>query len=209
MFPLDNVVFGRILQPRPSGSPGLTTFTYDTPISIAIGATPPYVGRDFKITADIEIPQGGAEGMLITLGGRFNGYGLYLLKGKPVFTYNLLDLRRFRWEGAQAIAPGRHTLVFDFDYDGPGIAKGGTGVLTVDGTEVARQTIPHTVPALEVVDEWMDIGYDTRTGVDDRDYQVPFRFTGTINKVTFKPGPPELTPEQMKQAAEMRAKGKD
>jgi hypothetical protein len=86
---------------------------------------------------------------------------------------------------------------------------GGTGLLKVDRAEVARQTIPHTVPALDAVDEGMDVGYDTRTGVDDRHYQVPFRFTGTINKVTFKPGPPEMTPEQMKRAAEMRARGKD
>jgi arylsulfatase len=170
---------------------------------------PPYVARDFTITADIEVPEGGAEGMLITEGGRFDGWGLYLLKGKPVFTYNLLDVRRFRWEGEQAIAPGRHTVVFDFKYDGPGLAKGGTGVLTVDGSEVAKQTIPHTLPALEVVDEWLDVGYDTRSGVDDRDYQVPFAFTGTINKITFKPGPPEMTEEQMKKAAEMGAKGRD
>ena len=209
VFPLDNEGFQRILQPRPSGSPGMTEFNYDSPISIALGAMPPYVARDFTITADIDVPQGGAEGMLITEGGRFDGWGLYLLKGKPVFTYNLVDLRRFRWEGAQAIPPGRHTVVFDFKYDGPGIAKGGTGVLTLDGEEVAKQTIPHTVPALEAVDEWMDVGYDTRTGVDDRDYQPPFRFTGTINKITFKPGPPEMTEEQMKQVAEMGARGRD
>jgi arylsulfatase len=147
--------------------------------------------------------------MLITEGGRFNGWGLYLLKGKPVFTYNLVDVRRFRWEGSEIITPGRHTVVFDFKYDGPGLAKGGTGILTVDGHEVARQTIPHTTPALDTLDEWMDVGYDTRTGVDDRDYQPPFRFTGKINKVTFKPGPPEMTAEQMKQAAKMRAIGRD
>ena len=209
VFPLDNTGFGRMLDPRPSGSPGLTEFVYDAPMSIALGAMPPYVARDFRITVDVDIPQGGAEGMLITEGGRFDGWGLYLLKGKPVFTYNLLDLRRFRWEGAQAIPPGRHTIVFDFDYDGPGLAKGGTGVLSVDGREVAKLTIPHTVPALEVADEGMDIGYDTRTGVNDADYQVPFRFTGTINRITVKPGPPEMTPEQTKAAEEMRARGKD
>lgn len=170
---------------------------------------PPYLARDFTVTADIDIPQGGAEGMLITEGGRFNGWGLYLLKGKPVFTYNLVDLHRFRWEGAQAIPPGRHTVVFDFQYDGPGLAKGGTGVLTVDGVEVAKQTIPHTVPAVEIMDEWMDVGYDTRTGVDDRDYKPPFRFTGTIHKITFKPGPPEMTEEQMKRVAKMNANGRD
>ena len=157
VFPLDNEGFQRMLQPRPSGSPGMTEFSYDAPISIALGAMPPDAARDFTITANIDIPQGGAEGVLITEGGRFDGCGLYLLKGKPVFTYNLLDLRRFRWEGKQAIAPGKHTVVFDFQYDGPGLAKGGTGVLTVDGVEVAKQTIPHTVPALEAVDEWLDV----------------------------------------------------
>ena len=209
VFPLDNEGFQRILQPRPSASVGLTEFTYTAPISIPLGAMPPYVARDFTITADIDVPQGGAEGMIITEGGRFDGWGLYLLKGKPVFTYNLLDVERFRWEGAQALAPGRHTVVFDFTYDGPGLAKGGAGVLTVDGREVAKQTIPHTVPALEALDEGMDVGYDTRTGVDDRDYQVPFRFTGTINKVTFKPGLAQFTPEDAKRAGEMRARGKD
>jgi len=209
VFPLDNEGFERLLQPRPSGSPGMTEFVYDSPMSIAIGAMPPYVARDFKITADINIPQGGAEGMLITVGGRLNGWGLYLLKGKPVFTYNLVDLMRFRWEGTQAITPGRHTIEFDFQYDGPGLAKGGTGVLTVDGKEVAKLSIPHTVPAVDVMDEWLDVGYDTRTGVDQRDYTVPFTFTGTINKITFKPGPPEMTEEQMKQVAKMNANGRD
>ena len=155
VFPLDNEGFQRILQPRPSASPGLTEFTYTAPISIPLGAMPPYVARDFTITADIDVPQGGTEGMIMTEGGRFNGWGLYLLKGKPVFTYNLLDVERFRWEGAEALAPGRHTVVFDFKYDGPGLAKSGAGVLTVDGREVAKQTIPHTLPALEAVDEGM------------------------------------------------------
>jgi len=209
VYPLDNEGFERFLQPRPSGSPGMTEFTYDGPVSIAKGAMPPYLARDFRITADIDVPQGGAEGMLMTEGGRFDGWGLYLLKGKPVFTYNLLNLRRFRWEGAQPLTPGRHRVVFDFDYDGPGLAKGGTGVLTVDGAEVAKQTIPHTVAAVEAIDEWMDVGYDTRTGVDDGDYQPPFRFTGVINTITFKPGPPEMTVEQMKRAAEMSARGRD
>ena len=63
------------------------------------------------------------------MGGRFGGYGLYLLKGKPVFIYNFLDLERFRWEGQEALTPGKHTVVFDFTYDGPGFGKGGTGVL--------------------------------------------------------------------------------
>jgi hypothetical protein len=136
--------------------------------------------------------------MLNTLGGRFGGYGLYLLKGKPVFTYNLLALERFRWEGSQALAPGKHTIVFDFKYDGPGMAKGGTGVLSVDGKEVARKTIPHTIPALMTIDESFDVGVDTRTGVDDKDYHSPFRFTGKLDKLTIKLSPAGMTAEDDK-----------
>jgi arylsulfatase len=139
------------------------------------------------------------------MGGRFGGYGLYVLKGKPVFTYNLVDLQRFRWEGGAALTPGKHTIVFDFKYDGPGVGKGGTGVLSVDGKNVASQTIPHTIPFLMSIDETFDVGVDTRTPVDDNDYQVPFRFTGKLDKLTLKLGPEELMPEDHKAKAEAEA----
>src|ERR1035438_1490099 len=120
--------------------------------------------------------------MLVTEGGRWGGYGLYLLKGKPVFTYNFLILERFRWEGKEPLAAGKHTIVFDFRYDGPGIAKGGTGVLKVDGNEVRTLQVPKTVPFLLPADETFDVGMDTRTGVNDQDYHVPFAFNGKINQ---------------------------
>jgi hypothetical protein len=97
-----------------------------------------------------------------------------LLKGKPVFTYNLLAVEKFRWEGQEPLTPGKHTLEFDFKYNGPGMAKGGTGVLRADGKDVANHTIAHTIPVLLTFDETFDIGSDTRTPVDDADYQVPF-----------------------------------
>ena len=112
-----------------------------------------------------------------------------------MFDYNVLMLAQFRWEGQQALAAGKHTIVFDFTYDGPGIAKGGTGVLKVDGKEVATLKIPHTIPFLLPADETFDVGVDTRTPVNDKDYQVPFRFNGTIDKLTFKLGPVQLTNE--------------
>ena len=137
--------------------------------------------RSYTITAEIEVPEGGGDGMLNTLGGRFGGYGLYLLKGKPVFVYNLLALERFRWEGKDALTAGKHKVTFDFTYDGPGAGKGGTGVLSVDGTEVAKQAIPHTIPFLMTIDESFDVGIDTRTAVDDKDYSCrsgsPARWT--------------------------------
>jgi hypothetical protein len=142
--------------------------------------------------------------MIVTDGGRFGGYGLYLLKGKPVFTYNLLGLERFRWEGREPLTAGKHTLNFDFKYEGPGMAKGGTGALAVDGKEVSSKSIPHTVPALLTIDETFDVGSDTRTPVDDADYQVPFRFTGKINKVQVKLGPSQMMPEDQKAAREVR-----
>ena len=141
-----------------------------------LGNAPSILDKDYTITAEVTIPKGGAEGMIVTLGGRFGGYGLYLLKGKPVFVYNLLDLERFRWEGgvgaartglAASLKAGKHTIVFDFKYDGPGPGKGGTGVLSVDGKELARKTIEHTIPLLMSIDETFDVGVDTRTPVDD------------------------------------------
>jgi hypothetical protein len=141
----------------------------------------------------VEIPQGGAEGMLVTLGGRFGGYGLYLLKSKPVFTYNFVDLERFRWEGPQALAPGKHSITFEFTYDGPGFGKSGTGVLSVDGKAVANKKVPHTIPFLMTIDETFDVGIDLRTPVDDKDYQVPFRFTGKLSNVTLKLGNAQIT----------------
>jgi arylsulfatase len=210
VLPLDNSILERILAPRPSAVAGRTEFTYTSEVSgLPDGSAPNLLSRSFSITAEVEIPKGGAEGMLNTLGGRFGGYGLYLVKGKPVFTYNLLALEKFRWEGPQALTPGKHTILFDFKYDGPGMAKGGTGVLSVDGKEVTRKTIPHTVPALFTIDESFDIGVDTRTGVDDKDYKPPFRFTGKLDKLTIKLGPSQMMAEDQKAKAEAIARVND
>jgi len=199
VLPLDNSILERLLAPRPSAVAGRTEFTYSGEVSgIPDGNAPNLIGKSFSITAEVEVPAGGGQGMLNTLGGRFGGYGLYLLKGKPVFTYNFLALERFRWGGTQALTAGKHTIVFDFKYDGPGMAKPGTGVLSVDGKEVAKKTIPHTVPALFTIDESFDVGVDTRTSVDDKDYQPPFRFTGKLNKLTIKLEPPNRTAEEEK-----------
>jgi arylsulfatase A-like enzyme len=207
VFPLDNSTLPRIITPRPSATAGRTIFTYSGEVAgLPVGNAPSLLNKSYTITAEVDIPQGGAEGMLVTMGGRFGGYGLYVLKGKPVFTYNALDLHRFRWTGPAALAPGKHTVVFDFKYDGPGPGKGGTGVLWVDGKEVVNQTIPHTIPFLMSIDETFDVGVDTRTPVDDNDYQVPFRFTGKLDKLTFQLGREELTPEGEKAKADAHAR---
>src|SRR5579863_6784202 len=199
VLPLDNSVLPRLITPRPSATAGRTLFTYTGEMSgLPIGDAPSILNKSYTITADVEIPQDGAEGMLVTLGGRFGGYGLYLLKGKPVFTYNLVDLERFRWEGQQSLAPGKHAIVFDFEYNGPGFGKGGSGILSVDGQSVDSKTIPHTIPFIMSIDETFDVGVDTRTGVDDKDYQVPFRFAGKLNKLTVNLKPEPMSAEDQK-----------
>ena len=163
------------------------------------------------------MPEGGGDGMLITQGGRFGGYGFYVLKGKPVFLWNLLDLKRVRWEGKE-LAPGKHVLEFAFAYDGmgagtlafnsfAGIGRGGTGVLKVDGEVVDTQKMEHSLPFTLQWDEALDIGSDTLTGVNDADYQTPFPFNGKIDKITLTVDRPKLTPEDEKKlAAAQRAK---
>jgi arylsulfatase A-like enzyme len=275
VLPLDNSGFVRLLAPKPSAVAGRTDFTYTGQnAGIPVGNAPSILDRDYTITAEVTIPDGDAEGMIATLGGRFGGYGLYLSRsfnwwfheaffrrigwvvlglgllliwlgqskkwsrgkmrlgyglsllgllgvvlvfliglagigsGKPVFLYNFLDLQRFKWSGS-SLSAGKHTIVFDFKYDGPGPAKGGMGVLSVDGKEVDRKSVPHTIPLLMAVDETFDIGSDTRTPVDDFEYQVPFRFTGTINKLSYHLGPEQLSAEDKQAAAQKLAAAKD
>ena len=119
-----------------------------------------------------------------------------------------LTTERFRWESPDALTPGKHAIVFDFKYDGPGFGKGGTGVLSVDGKEVARKTMPHTIPFLVSFDESFDVGVDTRTGVDDNDYQVPFRFTGKLDKLTVKLVPMKAAEEKLLQEKTQDARNK-
>jgi len=209
VLPLDNSSFARAIAPRPSATAGQTVFTYSGEMAgIPTGNAPNILNRSFKITADVDVPESG-DGMIVTLGGRWGGYGLYLLKGVPVFDYNMLALLQARWAGDQPLPAGKHTLVFDFKYDGPGIAKGGTGVLKVDGNEVRTLQIPKTVPFLLPGDESFDVGVDTRTGVNDQDYQVPFRFNGKISNVTFNLGPTQLTAADEMKVREATARAHD
>jgi Sulfatase len=206
VLPLDNRTFARAVEPRPSATAGKTVFTYTGVNSgIDIATAPNIIGRSYTITADVTVPEGGGDGMLVTTGGRWGGFGLYILKGHPVFDYNMLILAQYRWEGKDVLSPGKHTLVFDYTYDGPGIAKGGTGVLKVDGQVVDTQKQPNSVAFLQVSDETFDVGVDTRTGVNDKDYQVPFAFTGTINKLTFNLGPMQLSQEDQEKTARAKA----
>ncbi|HTY41465.1 MAG TPA: arylsulfatase [Thermoanaerobaculia bacterium] len=206
VLPLDASVATRLVAPRPNITAGRSEFVYTTPmVGLPQGDSPLLLNCSYTITADIDVPQGGAEGMILTSGGRFGGYGFYLLKGKPVFLWNLVDLKRIRWDGPDALTPGRHTVEFDFKYDGlgpetlafnnmSGIGQSGTGTLKVDGKAVATQKMDHTIPLILQWDESFDIGSDTLTGVNDADYQPPFKLTAKLNKLTIKMDRPQLTP---------------
>ena len=220
VLPLDASVAARIVAPRPNITAGRNEFVYTRPmVGLPQGDSPFILNASYTFTADIEVPQGGAEGMIVTSGGRFAGYGFYLLKGKPVWLWNLVDLERMKWEGAEALTPGRHTVEFDFKYDGlgagtlafnnfSGIGRPGVGTLKVDGKVVDTKTMPKTLPMILQWDESFDVGSDTLTGVNDADYKPPFAFTGKLNKLTIKIDRPQLSPQDI-QKLEAAMKGKD
>ncbi len=221
VFPMDASVAARIVAPRPNITAGRTEFVYTKPMTgLPQGDSPFLLNSSYTITADITVPGGGAEGMILTSGGRFAGYGFYLLKGKPVFLWNLIDLKRVKWEGPDALAPGRHIVEFDFKYDGlgvgtlafnnmSGLGRPGTGTLKVDGKAVQTITMPHTLPMILQWDESFDIGSDTLTGVNDADYKPPFPLTAKLNKLTIKVDRPKLTPEDIKKIENAEAEALD
>ena len=221
VFPLDASVAARIVAPRPNITAGRTEFVYTRPMTgLPQGDSPMLLNASYTITAAIEVPQGGAEGMILTSGGRFAGYGFYLLGGKPVFLWNLVDLERLKWEGPDALTPGPHTLEFDFRYEGlgagtlalnnfSGVGRPGTGTLKVDGKAVATKRMEKTLPMILQWDESFDIGSDTLTGVNDADYRPPFPLTARLEKLTIKVDRPELSPADIKKLEEGVAKAAD
>ena len=223
VFPMDASVAARIVAPRPNITAGRTEFVYTLPmVGLPQGDSPALLNASYTITADIDVPAGGAEGMILTSGGRFGGYGFYLLEGKPTFLWNMVDLNRIKWEGADALTPGNHTVEFDFKYNGlgvgtllynnmSGLGQPGTGTLKVDGKVVATQEMPHTMPMILQWDESFDIGSDTLTGVNDADYTPPFTLTAQLNKLTLKVDRPQLSPADVQklQAAQTNNKSSE
>jgi len=207
VLPIEN---GRIDRFDVSNRPSLTTgreeFTYYPGlVRIPEGAAPDLKNKSYQIKAEVAIPKGGAEGMLLTHGGRFSGWGLYLLKGKPVFHYNLAGVARYTIAGKDKLAPGKHSILFDFKYDGGGLGKGGVGTLLVDGKKVATGRIERTLPFRLSLDETLDCGEDTGTPISE-DYRVPFKFTGTLAKVVIDLGKSGLAASDEKTLEEVNKK---
>ena len=221
VLPLDASVAARIVAPRPNITAGRTEFVYTKPmVGLPQGDSPFLLNSSYSITADITVPAGGAEGMILTSGGRFAGYGFYLKDGKPTFLWNLIDLERIKWQGEQALSPGQHTLTFDFKYDGlgvgtlafnnlSGLGRSGTGTLSVDGKALQTREMKKTLPMILQWDESFDIGSDTLTGVNDADYQPPFPLTATLNKLTLKVDRPQLSPADIEKLQAAQAEAHD
>jgi arylsulfatase len=189
-------------------------------VGLPQGDSPSILNSSYTFTAEIEVPEGGAEGMIVTSGGRFGGYGFYLLKGKPVFVWDLVDLKRPKWEAPDALTPGKHTVEFDFKYDGLGVGtlqynnmgglgQGGTGTLKVDGKVVATQKMERTMPMVLQWDESFDIGSDTLTGINDTDYSPPFPLTAKLIKLTLKVDRPQLSEADIKKLTDAQAAAAD
>ena len=210
VLPLDASVASRIVAPRPNITAGRSQFVYTTPmIGLPQGDSPLLLNTSYTVTADITVPETGGDGMILTSGGRFGGYGFYILNGKPVWLWNLVDLERLKWEGADVLAPGRHIIEFDFQYEGlgagtlafnnfSGVGRPGTGTLKVDGKVVATRKMEKTLPMILQWDESFDVASDTLTGVNDADYKPPFKLTSKLNKLTIKLDRPQLSPDDIK-----------
>ena len=138
-----------------------------------------------SITAEVEIPKGGAKGVILAQAGRFGGWSLYLKDGKPSYTYNFLGLQRFTVAAKQPVAAGKVTIRFEFAYDGGGLGKGGKGTLFVNGKKVAEGRIDRTQAMIFSADEGADVGEDGETPVvETYGIAAPYKFTGKIARVT-------------------------
>ena len=189
VLPLDDRTLERLnpaLVGRPDLMAGRTSLTvHEGMIGMSENVFINVKNRSHSITAEIEVPTGGANGVILAQAGRFGGWSLYIKDGKPTYTYNWLGLQQYTIAATEALAPGKATVRFDFEYDGGGIGKGGNGTLLVNGRNVASGRIEQTQCCAFSADEGADVGADEGTAVSDG-YQVPFKFTGKIGQVTIE-----------------------
>jgi arylsulfatase A-like enzyme len=189
VLPLDDRLTERFvaaLVGRPDLMAGRTSLTvFDGMVGMTENVFLNLKNHSHVITAEVEVPKIGAKGVLLTQGGRFGGWSLYLNNGKPTYTYNWLGLQRYTVAAPQALPPGKATIRFEFAYDGGGLGKGGKGTLFVNGKQVATGRIERTQCCVFSADEGADVGIDEGTPVTEA-YKVPFKFTGKIAKVTVE-----------------------
>ena len=184
VLPIDDRVLERTdLSARPNLNPDRKVFTFfPGTVRVPEGTAPDLKNRSYAITADVELPPGGADGVLVTHGGRFGGYAFFVQAGRLHFVYNYLNQDRSTIDSTAAIPAGKVTLGYEFAYDGGGLGRGGTGSLFINGTKVGEGRIEKTIPYRVAFDETFDVGEDTGTPASES-YQVPFRFGGKLSRV--------------------------
>jgi arylsulfatase len=190
VLPIDDRVFERVnaaLVGRPDLMAGRTTLTvYEGMAGMSENVFINMKNRSHTITAEVNIPKGGAKGVILAQAGRFGGWSLYLKNGKPAYTYNFLGLQRFTIAAKNPVPAGKATIRYEFAYDGGGLAKGGVGTIFVNDKKVAEGRIERTQPMVFSADEGADVGEDGETPVvEDYGIPAPYKFTGKIDKVTI------------------------
>ncbi|HLF30994.1 MAG TPA: arylsulfatase [Xanthomonadales bacterium] len=179
--------FNAAIAGRPDLMAGRTSLTvYDGMTGLMENAFINVKNTSHSVTAEIEVPQGGAEGVVIAQAGRFAGWSLYFKDGKPAYAHNFVGLQTFTVAATEAVVQGQATVRMDFAYDGGGLAKGGTVTLTVNGLKVAEGRLDHTVPMVFSGDEGTDVGVDNETPVTDAYAESDNRFNGTIHEVRIE-----------------------
>ena len=189
VLPLDDRTLERLnaaMVGRPDLMAGRTSLTvYDGMIGMSENVFINTKNRSHTITAEVQIPKNGANGVILAQAGRFGGWSLYIKDGKPTYTYNWLGLQRYTVAAQQALPAGKSTIRYEFAYDGGGVGKGGIGTLFVNGKKVATGRIDRTQCCAFSADEGADVGVDEGTPVIEA-YKVPFKFTGKIASVTIE-----------------------
>ena len=208
VLPLDDRTLERLnagLVGRPDLMAGRTSLTvYEGMTGMSENVFINTKNRSHIITADVEIPKSGANGVILAQAGRFGGWSFYLKDGRPTYTYNWLGLKSYTVAAKQALPPGKSTIRYEFVYDGGGVGKGGKGTIYVNGKSVATGRIDQTQCCMYSADEGTDVGEDAGTPVTEA-YQTPFKFTGKIDKVTIDLK--ETTPAVAGEAEKSRSEG--
>ncbi|HXB76489.1 MAG TPA: arylsulfatase [Bradyrhizobium sp.] len=174
------------LTGKPSLAAGRKIFVYETPLAaLPEASSPDLKNKSFTITAEADIPAGGADGMIFTQGGFTGGWGFYIQQGKLVGLHSHVALERYRVVSTEPVPTGKVTLAMDFKYDGGGVAKGGTITLFANGKKLGEGRVEKTTPFKYSLYEGQDIGEDTGSPVDFS-YAPPFKFAGKLGRVTVE-----------------------
>ncbi len=190
VLPIDDRSLERldpVLAGRPDLMAGRTSLTlYDGMTGMLENAFVNVKNRSSSIIAEVEVPSGGANGVVVAQAGRFGGWSLYFKDGKPAYAYNWIGRQTYTVASPQAVPPGKAEVKLDFAYDGGGRGKGGTATLSVNGQKVAEGRIANTNPLMFSADEGADVGIDEGTPVTEAYKSENSRFNGKIHKVTVE-----------------------